>query len=103
MDSKLKQFPEHILEVDSIQKGALLARGGMSHVYNGKYGAVPVALKEASSSLETLLNEAATIMKINHPNVVQVYGIWKDTNERVFMVTWTAFLLLMQPVPEILA
>ena len=91
MDIKLEQFPEHLLEVDTIQKGAPLARGGMANVFNGKYGVFPVALKEARNSLETLLNEAATIMKLKHPNVVQVYGIWKDRKERVFMVVSTMF------------
>ena len=72
--------------LDTIQKGAPLARGGMATVFNGKYGAVPVALKEATRSLDTLLNEAATIMKLRHPNVVHVYGIWQDGGRRVFMV-----------------
>ena len=86
VDIKLEQFPEHLLGVDTIQKGAPLARGGMANVFNGKYGVIPVALKEALHSLDTLLNEAAIIMKLKHPNVVQVYGIWKDRKERVFMV-----------------
>ena len=86
MDIKLEQFPEHLLEVDTIQKGAPLARGGMANVFNGKYGVIPVALKEARNSLDTLLNEATIIMNLKHPNVVQVYGIWKDRKERVFMV-----------------
>ena len=86
VDIKLEHFPEYLLGVETIQRGALLARGGMANVFNGKYGVIPVALKEAVDSLDTLLNEAATIMKLTHPNVVQVYGIWKDRKERVFMV-----------------
>jgi hypothetical protein len=86
VDIKLGKFPGHLLGVETIQKGAPLARGGMVTVFNGKYGVIPVALKEAAHSLDTLLNEAATIMKLKHPNVVQVYGIWKDRKQRVFMV-----------------
>ena len=88
----LKKFPEHLLGVDTIQKGALLARGGTAKVFNGKYGVIPVALKEAVESLDALLNEAATIMKLKHPNVVQVYGIWKHRNQRVFMVVLTIII-----------
>ena len=58
----------------------------MATVFNGKYGAMPVALKEATRFSDTLLNEAAAMMKLKHPNVVQVYGIWKDSEQRVFMV-----------------
>ena len=86
VDSKLEQFPEHLLGIDTIQKGALLARGGMAKIFNGKYGVIPVALKQAVRLLDALLNEAATIMKLKHPNVVQVYGMWKDRRQRVFMV-----------------
>ena len=86
MDIKLKQFPEHLLGVETIQKGAPLGRGGTATVFNGKYGVIPVALKQDAQSLDTLLNEAAIIMNLKHPNVVQVYGIWKDRKERVFMV-----------------
>ena len=86
VDIKLEQFPEHLLGVDTIQKGALLARGGTANVFNGKYGVIPVALKQAVRLLDALLNEAATIMKLKHPNVVQVYGMWKDRRQRVFMV-----------------
>ena len=67
VDIKLEKFPEHLLGVETIQKGAPLARGT---VFNGKYGVIPVALKKAAHSLDTLLNEAATIMKRKHPNVV---------------------------------
>ena len=60
----------------------------MGTVFNGKYGVIPVALKEAVyvRSLDILWNEAIITMKLKHPNVVQVYGIWKDRKERVFMV-----------------
>ena len=97
VDSKLEEFPEDILGFDTIQKGAPLARGGMSTVFNGKYGVIPVALKEALGSLDTLLNEAATIMKLRHPNVVHVYGIWKDREHRVFMVFlgfWLTYFII---------
>ena len=86
VDIKLETIPEHLLGVETIQKGVPLARGGMATVFNGKYGVIPVALKKAAHSLDTLLNEAATIMKRKHRNVVQVYGIWKDRKQRVFMV-----------------
>ena len=66
----------------------------MANVFNGKYGVIPVALKEARNSLDTLLNEAATIMKLKHPNVVQVYGIWKDRKKRVFMVGSTVVIIV---------
>ena len=89
VESKLEEFSEHLLGVETIRKGAQLARGGTATVFNGKYGAIPVALKEALHSLDTLLNEATTIMKLKHPNVVHVYGIWKDRKERVFMVIST--------------
>ena len=82
----LEEFHEDILGHDTIQKGAPLARGGMATVFNGKYGVIPVALKGARGFLNNLLKEAATVMKLRHPNVVHVYGIWKDRDERVFLV-----------------
>ena len=85
-DMQLEEFPDDILGLDTIQKGAPLAGGSMATVFNGKYGAMPVALKEATRFSDTLLNEAVTMMKLKHPNVVQVYGIWKDSEQRVFMV-----------------
>ena len=66
----------------------------MANVFNGKYGVIPVALKEARNSLDALLNEAVTLMKLKHPNVVQVYGIWKDRKERVFMVGSTVVIIV---------
>ena len=94
LETKLQDFPEHLLGVDTVKKGVQLGRGGMAIVYNGKYGTIPVALKMATHSLDTLLNEAAIIMKLRHPNVVQAYGIWKDRKERVFMVFTTTLALL---------
>ena len=88
VDSKLEEFSEQLLGLDTIQKGAPLARSGTT-LFNGKYGTVPVALKQAANSADSLailLNEATTIMKLRHPNVVQVFGIWKDEMEKVFMV-----------------
>ena len=81
------------METDTIQIGPPLGRGGMANVFNGKYGAIPVALKEARNSLDALLNEAAILMKLKHPNVVQVYGIWKDRKQRVFMVGSTVVII----------
>ena len=66
----------------------------MAIVCNGKYGTIPVALKMATDSLDTLLNEAAIIMKLRHPNVVQAYGIWKDKEDRLYVV---CLLLLLSP------
>ena len=76
--------------MDTIQKGVpLAARGGITTAFAGKYGAIPVALKETLHSVDSLLNEVAPIMELKHPNVVQMYGIWKDSKERVFMVILT--------------
>ena len=85
-DFDLENIPVHILGLDAIKKGAPLGRGGMSTVFNGKYGPMPVALKQAADSVQMLANEAAMITKLHHPNVVQVYGIWKNNEQQVFMV-----------------
>ena len=39
----LEHVPMHVLGVDTIHKGALIGSGGMSAVYNGKYGTIPDA------------------------------------------------------------
>ena len=83
----LKEFPDYMLEVGSIQRGTKLGRGGMATVYKGKYGAIPVALKHAADNVDILVKEAATLMKLRHPNIVQVFGIWKDSQKRVFLVS----------------
>ena len=82
----LENIPVHILGLDAIRKGAPLARGGMSTVFKGKYGPMPVALKQAVDSVQMLVNEAAILTKMLHPNVIQVYGIWKNADQEVFMV-----------------
>ena len=83
----LKEFPDYMLEVGSIQRGTKLGRGGMATVYKGKYGSIPVALKHAADNVDILVKEAATLMKLRHPNIVQVFGIWKDSQKRVFLVS----------------
>ena len=82
----LEDIPVHVLGLYAIKKGAPIGRGGMSTVFNGKYGPIPVALKQAVDSVQVLVNEAAMISKMQHPNVIQSYGIWKNANEEVFMV-----------------
>ena len=85
-DVSLEEIPVHVLGLNAIKKGAPIARGGMSTVFNGKYGPIPVALKQAVGSVQILLNEAAIITKMHHPNVIQAYGIWKNADQEVFMV-----------------
>ena len=82
----LERIPMHILGLDTIQKGTLIGSGGMSAVYNGKYGSIPVALKRAVDSGQLLLNEIEILAKIQHPHVVKVYGIWKNYEQQVFLV-----------------
>ena len=85
-DINLEEIPVHLLGLNAIKKGAPIGRGGMSTVFNGKYGPIPVALKQAAYSVEALVNEAAIITKMHHPNVIQAYGIWKNADQEVFMV-----------------
>ena len=85
-DVNLEEIPVHVLGLNAIKKGAPIARGGMFTVFNGKYGPIPVALKQAVDSVQVLVNEAVILRKIQHPNVIQAYGIWKNANEEVFMV-----------------
>ena len=82
----LEHIPMHVLGLDTIHKGALIGSGGMSAVYNGKYGTIPVALKQTVESGQLLLNEIEILAKIQHPNVVQVYGIWQSHEQQVFLV-----------------
>ena len=82
----LEEVPVHVLGLTAIKKGASIGRGGMSTVFNGKYGPMPVALKQATHSVSMLVNEAAILTKMLHPNVIQVYGIWKNAAQEVFMV-----------------
>ena len=85
-ETNLEDIPVHVLGLDAIKKGAPIGRGGMSTVFNGKYGPIPVALKQAVGSVQMLVNEATIITKMHHPNVIQAYGIWKNADHEVFMV-----------------
>lgn len=88
-DVKLEELSDQLLGLDTIQKGAPLDHSDTPVVFNGKYGTVPVVLKQAADSagsLAMLLNETTTIMKLRHPNVAQAFGIWKDAMEAVFVV-----------------
>lgn len=96
--SILKEFPEYMLDVGSIQKGTKLGRGGMATVYKGKYGAIPVALKHAAGNVDILVKEAATLMKLRHPNIVIVFGIWKDNQRRVFLVNISSITAVVTSV-----
>ena len=58
----------------------------MSTVFKGKYGPIPVALKQAKYSVQQLLNEAQIITKIYHPNVIRVFGVWENAEKQMFMV-----------------
>ena len=82
----IENSPVHLLGLNAIKQGAPIGRGGMSTVFNGKYGPIPVALKQAKYSVSTLVNEAALITKIHHPNVIQTYGIWENADQEIFMV-----------------
>ena len=82
----LEEIPVYLLGLNAIKQGAPIGRGGMSTVFNGKLGPTPVALKQAKGSVQTLLNEAQMITKMHHPNVIQVFGIWKNAQQQVFMV-----------------
>ena len=82
----LEEIPVYLLGLNAIKKGVQIGRGGMSTVFNGKYGPIPVALKQAVGSVQILVNEAAIITKMHHPNVIQTYGIWKNADQEVFMV-----------------
>ena len=86
VDINLEEIPVHVLGLNAIKKGDPIARGGMSTVFNGKYGPIPVALKQAVDSVQMLVNEAAIITKMHHPNVIQAYGIWTNAKQEVFMV-----------------
>ena len=97
----LEGIPVHMLELDAIRKGTPIGRGGMSTVFKGKYGPIPVALKQAIDSVQMLINEAATITKIHHPNVIQVFGIWKNAEQEVFMVYAIVGICLVDTVLEL--
>lgn len=89
VDVKLEELSDQLLGLETIQKGAPLDRSDTPVVFNGKYGTVPVVLKQAADSagsLAMLLNETTTIMKLRHPNVAQAFGIWKDAMEGIYMV-----------------
>ena len=97
----LEGIPVHMLELDAIRKGTPIGRGGMSPVFKGKYGPMPVALKQAIDSVQMLINEAATITNIHHPNVIQVFGIWKNAEQEVFMVYAIVGICLVDTVLEL--
>ena len=98
-DINLESIPVHLLGVHAIKKGAPIGCGGMSTVFNGKYGPIPVALKQAASS--ALLNEAQIITKMHHPNVIRVFGIWKNAEEQIFMVFITILISIANIVVEV--
>ena len=81
-----ENIPVHLLGLTAIKQGAPIGRGGMSTLFNGKYGSIPVVLKQAVGSVQMLVKEAAMISKMQHPNVIRAYGIWKKTDQEVFMV-----------------
>ena len=90
----LENIPVHLLGLNAIKQGAPIGHVGMSKVFKGKYGPMPVALKQAVDSVQMLINEAAIITKIQHPNVIQVFGIWKNAEQEVFMVFITLVFCL---------
>ena len=83
----MEDIPVHMLGRNAIKKGAPIGQGGMSTVFKGKLGTMAVALKQAQGSVHTLLHEAQTIAKLDHRNVVKVFGIWENAEQQLFMVS----------------
>ena len=89
--SKDASDPLHIhsekLIVDKKKKSNLLGRGSFGQVWKGKWGEIPVAVKEVPSShlsqdaISDFEKEAYLHYQLKHPNIVRLLGTSKLENE----------------------
>jgi serine/threonine protein kinase len=79
------------IKIEEIKKGERIGSGGFATVYRGTWKEKTVALKQMTVGLneETLLEfgrEASLIKSLQHPNIIQLYGVIKPSNENPIMV-----------------
>lgn len=80
-----------LLPVDSINMENKIGAGGGGQIFRGRFGTIAVALKEdfamvIGSKFGIIAREAGILMKLRHPNIVRFYGMWRQRNERLFLV-----------------
>ena len=70
-----EMLPPHF-EYDDVSDKVLIGQGGYGKIFKGKRGSELVALKVMDyADDEDIKKETKFLMKLNHPNVVQVKGI----------------------------
>jgi len=76
--------------IQNVKIGAKLGAGNFGEVFKGRWNSVDVALKKLKTDeeVEGFFREAATLMSLNHPNIVQFLGIYIDSKDRAqYIVT----------------
>ncbi len=68
-----------------IQREAILGQGGYGIVYKGFWGPnrIPVAVKRLQLlTLDNTEKEEEALIKLKHPNIIQIYHAENDTDFR---------------------
>ncbi|GBG32782.1 Protein kinase, putative [Hondaea fermentalgiana] len=71
-----------IADTSLVQVGAAIDRGAFGRVYKGTYQGSPVAIKDINcgpgdkqGGREAFANEVISLQKLQHPNVIRLYGV----------------------------
>lgn len=76
-------------KIENVLIGSELGKGSNGKVYFGKMNdSIDVAIKEYYSQEITfaLETEIGKLRSISHPNLIKIYGIFKESEERIYLV-----------------
>eukprot|EP01113_Clastostelium_recurvatum_P010908 TRINITY_DN1547_c3_g1_i3.p1 TRINITY_DN1547_c3_g1~~TRINITY_DN1547_c3_g1_i3.p1 ORF type:complete len:573 (+),score=96.79 TRINITY_DN1547_c3_g1_i3:22-1719(+) len=71
-----------------VRRGKIVGSGSFGKVYRGEWQGVPVAMKTvgAAERKEDLQDEAAILMSLTHPNIVQFLGLYQDDKDDILYI-----------------
>ena len=81
-----------MLQGVEVEESKIVGSGNFGEVLKGSYCGQAMAIKRLKIQtnpdvIKELLNEASTMAEIRHPNVVTFYGLMKDDQNRLHLVT----------------
>jgi len=79
--------PDDQVWITDVDVGGIIGTGKYGTVYTGSLHGSKVACKIIANDIVGLEQEAAVLKDLRHPNVIQFFGLFKQTEEAIYMVT----------------
>jgi len=93
LNKELNALRKMVVEIkeDDVEKGKLIGSGGFGTIYKGAWNGNVVALKQMALALNSKTQqefdyEAGLLKRLEHPNIIRLYGVVKPKNENPMMV-----------------